>query len=176
MLELNDRKIDEYGNVIYNVEGIVDLLMSGFSIKNLILDNNQEVDLNNSFEEDGAKLDSLKKYNEPSMPITEYDKLLQDEFIIPNKYKEIDLHEYLLSKCSTEIEINRVEYEYDLIVKRNMINFFKCMIYLVDMFREHKLLWGVGRGSSVSSYSLFLIGIHKVNSIKYNLDCHEFFK
>jgi DNA polymerase III alpha subunit len=42
--------------------------------------------------------------------------------------------------------------------------------------RKNKIVWGVGRGSSVASYVLFLIGIHKVNSLKYNLDIKEFLK
>jgi DNA polymerase III alpha subunit len=48
--------------------------------------------------------------------------------------------------------------------------------YLVDTLRENKILWGVGRGSSVASYVLYLIGVHKIDSLKYNLDIAEFLK
>jgi DNA polymerase III alpha subunit len=48
--------------------------------------------------------------------------------------------------------------------------------YLVDTLRENKVLWGVGRGSSVASYVLYLIGVHKIDSLKYNLDIAEFLK
>ena len=41
--------------------------------------------------------------------------------------------------------------------------------------REKNIIWGVGRGSSVSSYILYLIGVHRINSIKYELDYKEFF-
>jgi DNA polymerase III alpha subunit len=34
----------------------------------------------------------------------------------------------------------------------------------------------VGRGSSVASYVLFLIGVHKIDPIKYELPIEEFFK
>jgi DNA polymerase III alpha subunit len=50
------------------------------------------------------------------------------------------------------------------------------MIYLVDVMRENSVVWGVGRGSSVASYVLYLIGVHKIDSVKYNLDFKEFFK
>jgi len=50
------------------------------------------------------------------------------------------------------------------------------MIYFVDTLRKHNILWGVGRGSSVSSYILYLIGIHRIDSIKYNLNIGEFLK
>jgi len=50
------------------------------------------------------------------------------------------------------------------------------MKYLVDLMRENNIVWGVGRGSSVSSFVLFLIGIHRINSIYYDLDVEEFLK
>ena len=57
-----------------------------------------------------------------------------------------------------------------------MYNLLRYMCYLVDFMRENNIVWGVGRGSSVSSYVLFLIGIHKVNSIQYDLDYKEFLR
>jgi DNA polymerase III alpha subunit len=42
--------------------------------------------------------------------------------------------------------------------------------------RDNNIVWGVGRGSSVASYVLYLLGIHKIDSIKYNLSPDEFFK
>jgi DNA polymerase III alpha subunit len=60
--------------------------------------------------------------------------------------------------------------------KHNMVDVLKAMKYIVDTLRANNLVWGVGRGSSVSSYCLYLIGIHKIDSIKYNLPISEFFK
>jgi DNA polymerase III alpha subunit len=42
--------------------------------------------------------------------------------------------------------------------------------------RSNNIVWGVGRGSSVASYVLYLLGVHKVDSIKYGLDIREFLK
>ncbi|NDG32954.1 hypothetical protein EB118_23165, partial [bacterium] len=42
--------------------------------------------------------------------------------------------------------------------------------------RKNNIVWGVGRGSCVSSYILYLLNIHKIDSLKYNLDINEFFK
>ena len=50
------------------------------------------------------------------------------------------------------------------------------MKYIIDTLRENNIVWGVGRGSSVSSYMLYLIGVHKVDSIKYNLNINEFIR
>ena len=70
----------------------------------------------------------------------------------------------------------RVEEELALYKARNLYPILQLMIYIVDMMRKNNLVWGVGRGSSVASYVLYLIGIHKIDSIKYNLDIEEFLK
>ena len=44
------------------------------------------------------------------------------------------------------------------------------------MLRENNRVWGVGRGSSVSSFCLFLIGVHKINPMLYDLDYKEFLR
>jgi DNA polymerase III alpha subunit len=48
--------------------------------------------------------------------------------------------------------------------------------YLVDTMRNNSVVWGVGRGSSVASFVLFLIGIHRINSLYYGLSIDEFLK
>jgi DNA polymerase III alpha subunit len=50
------------------------------------------------------------------------------------------------------------------------------MKYIVDTLRANNIVWGVGRGSSVASYVLHLIGVHKIDSIKYSIPIEEFFK
>jgi len=50
------------------------------------------------------------------------------------------------------------------------------MFYLVDFMRENKIVWGVGRGSSTASFVLYLIGIHKINPIQFQLDWREFLR
>jgi len=60
--------------------------------------------------------------------------------------------------------------------ERNLFPVLQLLIYIIDTMRKHKLVWGVGRGSSVSSYLLYILGIHKVDSYKYRLDITEFLK
>jgi DNA polymerase III alpha subunit len=50
------------------------------------------------------------------------------------------------------------------------------MKYLVDTLRKNIIVWGVGRGSSVASYILYLIGVHRIDSLYYDLDIAEFLK
>ena len=60
--------------------------------------------------------------------------------------------------------------------ERGLYPILQVLIYVVDTLRKHNLVWGVGRGSSVASYLLHLSGVHKVDSVKYNLDIKEFLK
>ena len=62
------------------------------------------------------------------------------------------------------------------VLDRDMTDLLRYMVYLVDFMRENNIVWGVGRGSSVASYVLYLIGVHKINSIRYNLDWREFLR
>ena len=108
------------------------------------------------------------------------------EFNIPQYYKDIDIEEYIVTlipqQPSAEIHglpVNpaaRVEEELALFKARNLYPVLQLMIYIVDTMRKYDIVWGVGRGSSVASYCLFLIGVHKIDSIKYNLDIKEFLK
>ena len=42
--------------------------------------------------------------------------------------------------------------------------------------QENNLIWGVGRGSSVASYVLYKLGVHRIDSIFYDLDPGEFLR
>ena len=87
-----------------------------------------------------------------------------------------DLLELLYGMCTTQQQTDRVTQELELFVQHNMMDLLHYLKYLVDTLRENKIVWGVGRGSSVASYVLYLIGVHKIDSIKYELDINEFLK
>ena len=105
------------------------------------------------------------------------------DFNIPQHYKDIDVEEYVRKLIPNGVDSTdnaetsqRVEMELSLYKARNLYSILQLMIYIVDMMRKNNLVWGVGRGSSVASYVLYLIGIHKIDSIKYNLNIEEFLK
>ena len=98
-----------------------------------------------------------------------------DNWFIPDEYKNMDIAEYLIDICPRENR-ERLISELDLFRKHNMIIVLKAMKFLVDTLRQNNIVWGVGRGSSVASYALYLIGIHKIDPVKYNLSITEFFK
>lgn len=97
------------------------------------------------------------------------------DWLIPNEYITLDIESYLLEKCPDDNK-ERLIKELELYRKYDMINVLKSMKYIVDTLRNNNIVWGVGRGSSVASYALFLLGVHKIDSVKYNLPLDEFFK
>jgi len=114
-----------------------------------------------------------EKLNYP-MPMV--DIPTERDWFIPNEYKQIDIRNWLLSKCTSQEQTDRVELELSLFEKQDMTDILNVMIYVVDTLRSQNIVWGVGRGSSVSCYCLYLIGIHKIDSLKYDLPINEFFK
>ena len=130
-------------------------------------------------------------HNTPFSDITDYNKFCDElellplsddtyfskDFNIPQHYREIDIREYV-SKLGQRgpDETGRVEMELDMFEERGLFPILQLLIYIIDKMRKHELVWGVGRGSSVSSYLLYILGVHKVNSYKYNLDIKEFLK
>lgn len=97
------------------------------------------------------------------------------EWFIPSEYKNMDIEEYLINLCPKE-NYQRLIEELDLYKKHDMIIVLKSMKYLVDTMKKYDIVWGVGRGSSVASYVLFLLGVHRIDSVKYCLSINEFFK
>lgn len=95
---------------------------------------------------------------------------------IPQNIAELDLDVYFAQKVSSVEEAVRVADELALYRERKMEPMLRFMIHLVNVMTEHKIVWGVGRGSSVSSFLLYLAGLHSVNSVKYNLDIKEFIR
>jgi DNA polymerase III alpha subunit len=96
-------------------------------------------------------------------------------WFIPKDYCP-NLVEFLYAQCSTPEQTQRVDQELELFIKNDMYELLHVMKYLVDTLRTNGVVWGVGRGSSVASYVLHLIGVHKIDSIKYNIPIEEFFK
>jgi DNA polymerase III alpha subunit len=177
-MKLQGRKTDEWGNVIFDVEGLIGHLMSGneFTDEFQAIPCEEILRFNQLCKELDHPEDQVAVYEPPKLSIEEWDQEHQEQWFTPEEFASIDVKEWLLEKCSTVEEVQRVLDEWVLFEERNMEPVLRQLIYLVDHFRKNNIVWGVGRGSSVASYSLYLIGIHKVNSIRFNLDPREFLK
>ncbi len=99
-----------------------------------------------------------------------------NEWNIPDEYATLDLDIYFAKKVNSVEEALRVAEELSLFRERGLEPMLRFMIYLVQVMKDNKIVWGVGRGSSVSSFLLYLVGLHQINPIKYNLDIKEFIR
>jgi DNA polymerase III alpha subunit len=108
--------------------------------------------------------------------MAEFDAANQNSWYMPQEYKDFDIAQYVLELCKTQEELQRVGQELLLYQDRNLFMLLRFMKYLVDTLRKNNIVWGVGRGSSVASFVLYLIGVHKINSLYYDLDITEFLK
>lgn len=167
--------VDDFGIKKYQSNELIDLLYRGKDITGAIADGN-DIDIQKYQEQFfDLDLDRLSLYQSPNLDIRDFDSVLQNEWLMPDEYKEIDIEGFLVHHCPKE-NYQRLIDELQEYRSRNMLNLLKWLKYFVDTCRKNNIVWGVGRGSSVASYVLFLIGIHKIDSIKYNLDWREFLR
>ena len=171
-------KITEYGQVVLNAQEVFDALYSGkiTDLGTIFLDNPAICTIfNESVKKNYDKAGFVQFCVDPEVSVAEFDKANQAQWFMPEDYCP-NLIEMLYGMCSTPEQTERVSTELELYIQHGMFDLLYYLKYLVDTMRENNLVWGVGRGSSVASYVLYLIGVHKVDSIKYELDIHEFLK
>ena len=170
---------DLYGRVSISPEEAFECI---YSKKNLNFDNVYIDDdfiikqFNLASKTNADPINLLQSLPKNTTSIEQFDTNLQDNWFMPEEYKNFEIVGFLLEQTSNEEQYQRVVQELELFYQYGMIDLLKYLKYLVDTMKSNNIVWGVGRGSSVSSYVLFLIGVHRIDSIKYNLDIHEFLK
>jgi Bacterial DNA polymerase III alpha NTPase domain len=118
----------------------------------------------------------LKHLREIALPVEEFDQMQQSNWYMPQEYKDMDIAKYVLDQCKSQAELQRVGEELLLYADRDLLDLLRYLKYFVDTMRANQVVWGLGRGSSVASYVLYLLGVHKINSMYYDLDIKEFLK
>ena len=103
-------------------------------------------------------------------------KLDTNNWFMPDSYKDMDIEKFILDSCKSQEYKDRALVELEEFSKRNLIMLLKQVKYIVDTLRKNNIVWGVGRGSSVASLVLHILGAHKINPIKYDIPLNEFFK
>ena len=173
-------RINEYGAIFLTPDELFDNIYAGKvkTFKNIYLDNTTVDQFNNAKDLNRDNFEYLDIYQDLNISLKQFDVNLQNDWFMPESYRSTSFNivEHLLSLCKTEIETTRVLDELALFAQYDMIDLLCYLKYLVDTMRENNIVWGVGRGSSVASYCLYLLGVHKIDSIKYELDIKEFLK
>lgn len=167
-------KTDIYGQQIYSEQDLVDAFMRDpeIVIERVMVDR----DITFSSDLEIEKVPKVEVYTSPTLSMQEYDKMLQQKWFIPEEYKNFDIARWVLDRCSTNAELQRAGEELLLYQERDLFMLLRYLKYIVDTMREHGIVWGVGRGSSVASFVLYLIGVHRINSLYYDLSIREFLK
>ena len=170
-------KYDQYGQAYTDSNELCNLLYRNPQLDISRFQVEDSIEYNRSVAELHAELDLLYNYqNEYGITVEEFDRGLQSNWHMPKEYKELDIAAYVLGLCQAEHELQRVGKELLLYQERDLFDLMRYLKYLVDTLRKNNVIWGVGRGSSVASYVLFLLGVHKIDSLYYNLDIEEFLK
>lgn len=108
--------------------------------------------------------------------LEDFDHRCQHNWHMPEQYKQLDIAEHVVAMCDTPEKLQRVGHELLLYQERGLFDLLRYLTYLVDVMRDHHVIWGVGRGSSVASYVLYLLGVHRIDSMYYDLDVGEFLR
>lgn len=169
-------KYDQYGQAYTTSNELCDLLYKNPSLDISLFQVEDSIEYNRSVADLHAELDLLDSYHNISQTVEEFDSILQRNWRMPKEYKELDIAAYVLGLCKEEHELQRVGEELILYQERNLFDLLRYLKYLIDTLRKNNIVWGVGRGSSVASYVLFLIGVHKIDALYYQLDIEEFLK
>jgi hypothetical protein len=169
-------KQNNYGEMIFDKDDVCDLVMQG---REIVSFRNMMVDASVDIAKASMLLDeipALIKHNTSTESIQEFDRRLQQTWHMPEQYQTLDIAQHILDLCTTDAQLQRCGQELLLYQERNLFDLLRFLKYLVDIMSEHQVIWGVGRGSSVASYVLYKLGVHRIDSMFYELDVEEFLR
>ena len=172
-------KTNKFGEIIFAEQDLCDLVMQGHDLTKF---NGVQVDPPVDLESATLILSHIPefikydKYVEENLSVEEFDHRNQQHWFMPEEYKQLDIAKLVLDLCVTPAELQRVGHELILYQERNLFDLLRYLKYLVDVMKTNRMIWGVGRGSSVASHVLYLLGVHRVNSLFYELDPEEFLR
>ena len=171
-------KTNNHGELIYNQSDLCDLVMKGHNLNEL-----SELTVDSTVDLETAALiledvPSFVKYDSLIEQISteEFDHRNQQQWFMPQQYKQLDIAAHVLDLCRSDAELQRCGQELMMYQQRGLFDLLRYLKYLVDTMTQHRLIWGVGRGSSVASYVLYKLGVHRIDSMYYDLDPAEFLR
>ena len=163
--------------MIFDHDDIFNLIMQGKDISTTPLLVDPPVDL-----ETAAlileNVPSFVQYDQAieQMTISEFDQRKQQTWFMPEEYQQLDIAKHVLDLCESPEQLQRAGEELLMYQERNLFDLLRYLKYLVDVMKQNRLIWGVGRGSSLSSYVLYLMEVHRIDSMYYDLDPKEFLR
>lgn len=174
--ELKDRTLFYDGDSVIPAADIIKTLSAGKSIDGLFVT---------------ELTDEIRKFNS-FVPVSEQIKVKESvddctlDWMLPDEYAELDPVSYVANifyDSLNDIPLGELDgrkkrliQELRLYEELKLIPILRVLIFIINTLEEKNLVWGVGRGSSVSSYVLYILGVHDVDSFKYELDITDFLR
>ena len=170
---------DKFGEIVLDENDLCDLVMQGKNItdlKHVTVD--PAVDLEDLISqiEDFGNLRTWRFPEQRDISVPEFDRERQRQWFMPDEYRHIDIAQHILDLCTTQEQLQRTGEELLLVQEHDLFDLLRYLRYLVAVMRDNRIIWGVGRGSSVASYVLYLLGVHRIDSMFYDLDPREFLR
>ena len=172
-------KTNKFGEIIYDQDDLCEVVMQGHDVtglENVLVDPDVNLEQLIYHLENPGSLATWTFPEASDISVPCYDSSKQCNWFMPEDYKNLDIAEYVLGLCKNPEQLQRCGQELLMFQERDMFDLLRYLKYLVDVMRENHVIWGAGRGSSVASYVLYLLGIHRIDSIYYNLDPSEFLR
>jgi DNA polymerase III alpha subunit len=169
-------KQNNFGELIFAETDVIDLVMQG---RDLSVLNGMTVDDTVDLVRMSNSLDTIPNFQQQrchTVSVPEWHAQQQANWHMPLEYKQLDIAAHVLGLCESEVELQRCGQELLLYQERDLFNLLKYLKYLVDVMTTNNIIWGVGRGSSVASFVLYKLRVHRIDSLHYNLDVHEFLR
>lgn len=178
--QLDDRTLWYDGDSTVPANKIIELVSAGIPTTGLFVEElTKDIEQFNKFVTDDEKITVKGEVRD-----------LTFEWTIPQEYRDLDVNEFVIDKLVDEIDTlplhnidtetkkrtERYAQEINLYKSLDLYDILRTLIYIINTLQSNNIVWGVGRGSSVSSYVLYLIGVHDVDSVKYELDITDFLR
>lgn len=166
-------RLDQYNNLIYNSQDVFNLIYQGKieHLSEIFVDIDRDLSIL-------EQVSNIKfQHFQSNLSVDDFDINNQQHWFMPEEYKNLDIEDYIINLTPPWDPFHsRVQEELIEFKNRGMLDLLRWLKYFVDTCNESNIVWGVGRGSSVASYVLFLLGVHSIDSIKYNLDWQDFLR
>lgn len=170
---------NKFGQLVFNESDVCNLLMQGHNLDTLdrmTVDDTIDLDQLKSTVANPSSLATWNRACNDSESVADFHAMAQSRWHMPDEYQQLDIAAYILSLCNSQEELQRCGAELLLYQEQDLFDLLKYLKYLVDTMTTNQIIWGVGRGSSVSSYVLYKLGVHRIDSLYYNLDIREFLR
>lgn len=169
----------QFGEIVLDHADVCDLVMQGHDVTHMdhvTVESDIDLERLRGSLPDLHVLDTWQLPEHRDITVQEFDRARQSHWYMPEQYQHMDIATHVLDLCQDQVSLQRVGQELLLFQQHDLFDLLRYLVYLVDTMQANNVIWGVGRGSSVSSYVLYLLGVHRINSLYYDLDIREFLR